>query len=196
MAQKELGIGFVKINFEENSVLKFYQIPNSNKPIKTIEFFNDKKINSISIRNLEEQNKWFSPASIWLDYYDLRLRAIEKKNDWIRVVVNEKDWTTYWVKEDQLAKFLPWEDFLKSVFNVERMDPKSQPIKSEPTINSETINYDGVDCFNVRKVQGDWIEIYSQSWCEDFDDWKTKLNDGWVQWKSGNKLLIKIYTTS
>jgi|GEM_PF-2812445 len=73
--QSELGIGIVSINFDDKTVIDFYESSDLNEKVKTIEFFDDKSINSWNIKDLENHQKWLQPESLWLDYHQFSFRT-------------------------------------------------------------------------------------------------------------------------
>jgi hypothetical protein len=50
-----LGIGIVRIQFEDKTIINFYKNPEDKSYSKQIEFFNDATINSFNIRNLDKE---------------------------------------------------------------------------------------------------------------------------------------------
>jgi hypothetical protein len=194
-AQTEIGSGLIEIHFDDKTVLEFYEKPFSSKPTKKIEFFNDEKINSWNIRNLEKQKKWLNPESLWLDYHSFIFRCVARQKDWYKVIVNNENNKTLWIRKQKFTEFKTWEQFLKSIFGIERL--KKQKIRRRPSENSGEIKYKGKDCFQVRRLKGAWIEIFSADYCdEDYTDSKTPIKSGWIKWRTGNKLLINYFITS
>jgi hypothetical protein len=195
--QVELGVGLVSINFSDTTVLHFYSSPIDKQPTKTIEFFNDKTINSWNIRNLDKQKQWLKPECLWLDYSSFIFRCKSQTDDWYELIVNNENGQTLWLKKSALTKFSGWEEFLKGMFGVSRLPDKKQVIRTSPDDKSEEINYTGKDCFQVKSMKGEWIEIFTADYCDDsYTDSKTKIKSGWIKWKQGNSLLIEYFITS
>ena len=161
--------------------------------LEKLPFYNNPEINSISIRNLENQI-WLKPETMWLDYFSFNFRCIERKNGWFKVIVNNETNDALWIKKSQEINFSSWEDYLIGMFGVSRLMPKSNPISSLPTTESTIIMFNYVDCFEVVSMKGDWIEIRSASYCEIEED--QRINSAWIRWKEGNYLLIEYYITS
>jgi hypothetical protein len=194
--QTELGVGLVAINFNDTTVLHFYAKKTDKQPVKTIEFFDDKTIDSWNIRNLDKQSQWLSPESLWLDYYSFIFRCKSRTNDWYEVIINNDNGKTLWLKKSALTKFSNWEAFLKNMFGVSRLPDKKQAIRASPNEKSKEINYSGSDCFQVRSMKGDWIEIFTTDYCDESDtNSKTKIKSGWIKWRQGNNLLIEYFIT-
>ncbi len=196
LSQTELGIGTVSINFDEKTTLHFYTSPNDKEPKRTVQFFNDTTINSWNIRDLDKQ-KWLAPEVLWLDYSSFVFRCLTVKDNWLKVIVNNLTAETLWLKRSDLTTFENWETYLKGMFGVTRLPDEEQKIRSLPTDNSEEIKYQGQDCFQVKSMKGDWIEIFTAEYCDDsYTDSKTKIKSGWIKWRQGNTLLIDYFITS
>jgi len=83
------------------------------------------------------------------------------------------------------------------MFGVARLPSSTQKIRTEPDEKSQEIEYQGTDCFVVKSMKGDWIEITTPNYCdENFTDSKTPIKSGWIKWRKGNELLISYFTTS
>lgn len=196
-AQTDLEIGVISINFNSKTIIKFYGNPKDNKPARTIEFFNDKSINSWNIKNLEIQRQWLKPEVLWLDYSALNFRCKTKAKGWYEVIVNNQTGKTFWIKNNRLTEFLSWESYLKNMFGIQRISNFKQAIKKSPAKNSSETKYVGKDCFQVKSMKGEWIEIFTPHYCKDgYTDSKTKIQSGWIKWKNGNILLIHYFITS
>jgi hypothetical protein len=197
LAQTDLGFGLVSINFDDKTTLHFYSTPNDKEPKRIIQFFNDQTINSWNIRDVDKQKEWLKPEILWLDYSQFVFRCIIVQENWLKVIVNNENGQTLWLKKDDLKTFRNWEDYLKEMFGVARLPDQRQKVRTLPNDNSEEINYEGQDCFQVKSMKGDWIEIFSADYCdESYTDSKTKIKSGWIKWRQGNRLLIEYFTTS
>jgi hypothetical protein len=191
-SQADLGNGLVSIDFDDKTVLEFFSDTIEGKPEKVVEFFDDSVINSWNIKNLEKQKEWMQPEVLWLDYFAFTFRCINQTDKWLEIIVNNETKTTYWLKRTESTKFKNWEEYLKDMFGVERLSDFPQQIKREPTDNSPEIQYQGTDCFVVKSMKGDWIEITTPDYC----DSKTPIKSGWIKWRKGNELIINYFTTS
>ena len=191
--QVTLGIGIVKIEFDERTVVDFYKKPTDKVYFKRIEFFDDKAINSWNIKNLEKEKTWLKPEVLWLDYSEFNFRCKSINGDWLELIVNNDDGQTYWIKKKMTTKFLTWEQYLKDMFAVSRLDNKNQKIRNSPADNAQEVNYNGTDCFQVKTLKGDWIEIFTGDHCDEYGS-KTQIKSGWIKWRDGDKLLIEYST--
>lgn len=183
----------VSINFDAKTVLNFYETKSDQQPIKTISFFNDPTINSWNIKNINEQQEWLKPEVLWLDYFMLTFRCTATTENWLQVIVNNESGEKYWLNKSELTTYKSWETYLKEMFSVERNSDKSQKIRTSPTDNSSEIAHNEQDCFIVKSMKGDWIEIVKPDYCEGDS---TKAITGWIRWKDGNNLLIDYFITS
>ncbi len=196
LAQTDLGLGLVSIHFDDNTTLHFYTTPNDKEPIETIQFFNDQTINSWNIQDLELK-EWLSPERLMLEDSQFVFRCITVQDNWLKVIVNTENGESLWLKKSDLTKFVNWGDYLVEMFSVARLPDQNQKIRSLPTDISEEINYQGQDCFQVKSMKGDWIEIFTAEYCdESYTNSTTKLKSGWIKWREGNKLLIEYFTKS
>lgn len=191
-AQTSLGIGIISINFDDKPIIYFYQNPNDKKVNKIVEFFNDQSINSLNIKNLGTQKKWLKPETLWLDYSSFNFRCKSKTKNWYQVIVNNESGQTLWIKREKFTKFLTWAVYLKSKFVVERLPNHKQAIRKLPSKDSAKIKYVGEDCFQIRSMKGEWIEVFTSDFCRSgyADNNKTIVKSGWLRWKNGNTLLI------
>lgn len=72
-----------------------------------------------------------------------------------------------------------------------------QKIRTEPDERSQEIEYHGTDCFVVKSMKGEWIEIATPAYCdEDLTGSTTPIKSGWIKWRDGDKLIIEYFTTS
>ena len=192
--QTDLGIGLVSIDFGDKTVLHFYASQADTLPKKTIEFFDDKSINSWNIRDLDKQKRWLKPESLWLDYSSFVFRCKSLTNNWFEVIVNNENGESLWLKKNEFTKYSSWETYLQEMFGVARLPRQIQKIRKQPSDTSEEIKYSGQDCFQVKSMKGDWIEIFTADYCDNVDN-KTKIDSGWIKWRQGNQLLIEYYLT-
>lgn len=189
----QLGIGVVGIKFNDKTKIRFYNEPVETNPVKVIRFFDDKANNCWNIADLEQQEKWLKPEVLWLDYYYFFMRCTERKGNWFKVIVNNESGKSYWIKKDSQRSFSDWKTFLSGMFGVERPPDHPQKIRTAPADDAPEIAYDGDDCFQVKSIQGDWIEISSADYC---DDVQTPIQSGWIKWRNKDQLLITYFLTS
>jgi hypothetical protein len=109
--------------------------------------------------------------------------------------VNNNSGQTYWIKKNKTTIFLTWEEYLKQMFAVDRLADHKQKIRKQPSDTADEIKYEGRDCFQVKSLKGDWIEIFTTDYCDQGQN-KKEIKSGWIKWRRGNELLINYYTTS
>ena len=190
-----LGTGIIKIEFDDKTVVDFYKRPTDKTFTKRIEFFDDKSINSWNIKNLGREQTWLKPEVLWLDYSQFNFRCKSTNGEWLELIVNNDNGQTYWIKKNKTTIFLTWEEYLKQMFAVERLADYKQKIREQPSDMADYIRYEGRDCFKVKSLKGDWIEISTTDNCDNGQS-KSQIKSGWIKWRRGNKLLINYYTTS
>lgn len=190
--QSDLGCGLVSINFDDKTILHFYATKTDNQPVKIVEFFNDD--NNWNIRDLDKQKAWLKPEVLELDHSTFIFRCKSLTDDWLEIIVNNENGKSLWLKKNELTKYSSWETFLQGMFGVARLYDQNQEIKKQPSDSSEEIKYFGGDCFQVKSMNGDWIEIFTADYCdESYTKSKTKIKSGWIKWRQGNKLMIEYY---
>jgi hypothetical protein len=193
-AQVPLGIGIVEVEFDGKTVVDSYKTPTDKTYSKRLEFFDDKSINATNLKNLNEEKNWLKPQSLWIDYYEFHLRCKSSNNGWLEVIVNNENGQTYWLERRGNIKFFTWEEYLKEMFAVGRMPGEAQKIRESPVDNAGEIKYEGIDCFKVRSLRGDWIEIFTSDYCG--ADSKMKIKSGWIKWRNGDRIIIELFSTS
>jgi hypothetical protein len=193
LAQAPLGIGLVDVNFDDKTIIDFYDQPRSSSPTRTIKFFDDKAINSWSIVDLKSVRTWLVPESLWLDYNSFVFRCVSKRPGWLQVVVNNKTGKSYWIKSSPYLKFSTWEEFLKQMFSITRSRKFPQTVHAQPSPSTREVNYRVKDCFEVVEMRGDWIKVKQAGHCEVRD---AGFRTGWIRWRRGQSLLVEYFITS
>jgi hypothetical protein len=196
-AQADLGIGIIAITCDSNAILNLYTSPSDAAPAKSIELYNDISINSVSIRNIDKAKDWLNPEALWLEYSFFFFRCKQNKGDWFEVIANNETRVSFWLKRNEWTTFVSWDSYLKNTFMISRLSSQPQKIRLLPSDNAREIEYSGKDCFQVKSVKGDWIEIFTPAYCEQgYTDSKIKFESGWIKWRSHEKLLIEYFLTS
>ena len=195
-SQTDLGIGIVSINFDSKTGLNFYQNTSDKSPSKTLQFFDDPEIKSWNICDLEQQKDWLQPESLWLDYHSFNFRVVEKNADWYRVIVNNENGKTMWLENSEITDFQNWEEYLKNMFSISRLPQADQKVLKSPISGAPEIPYHGPDCFQVKNMKGEWIEIFTPEHCGEYTDSTPEIKSGWIRWRTGNELIIEYFITS
>lgn len=81
------------------------------------------------------------------------------------------------------------------MFGVGRLADHKQIIRKQPSDTADEIKYEGRDCFQVKSLKGDWIEIFTTDHCDEGQN-RIEIKSGWIKWRRGEELLIDYYTTS
>ena len=193
-AQAPIGIGLVRITLDDKPVIDFYKSPTDDTFSKRITFTNDSITKGRTFKDREEVSRWLRPEVIWLDHYELIFRCKSSNEDWYEVIANNENGHTLWIRKDKTTSFSTWEEFLKSMYTVVRIHYRKQKIRAHPSDKSSELKYEGGDCFRVKSLNGDWIEIYTPTnICR--PDLKTEIKSGWIKWKDGNRMMVDYYTT-
>ena len=188
-AATPLGIGIVKIlDLSEDVRLAFFKSPKGPQT-KEIRFTKSQHGQLI----VAEDPEWLRPETynpndgmIYLFF-----RCIEKRPGWFKVIVNNESGEAHWIQESSRSEYRDWISFLKTIGTISRLREAKEgnPIRREPSSNSEIVNYQGDDCFQVDNSSGDWIEIYvPDDKCGTIDP--GTLNSGWIKWREGDRLLV------
>lgn len=190
--EKIQGIGIAKVDFDSSTVIHFYSSLKDDHPAKTVEFYNDKTVNSWRIKRLEEHRKWLL-ISMNLDYSIFEFQYITEKDGWLEVIVDPETSNTFWIKKSDKIEALTWGEYIKDMFGIGPQENSLQEIKRTPDMTAEKLrDFDG--CYSVKSVKGDWIELFTSDYCEDFfDQSEQKIETGWVKWREGDELLVELY---
>lgn len=194
-AQNEFKSGLAAINFDDKTTLEFYSSPKDKAPLKIVQFFNDTEIDSWNIKELEKHRQWLSPEVLQLDNSVFVFRCLAVQGDWLKLLVHEERGTTLWLKKTEVVGLKTWESYLKSMFGVARLNENPQKIRTSPSSKAAEIKYEGKDCFEVKSIKGEWLEISTATHCEKTDN-TTVVKSGWIQWRKKNKLLIEYFMSS
>ncbi|MBK9333361.1 MAG: hypothetical protein IPM96_13365 [Ignavibacteria bacterium] len=184
MRDSSIGLGFFKPDFVNLSALYFYGNPFSGEPAEEIPpidsmTFSEKDYGSLDISYAPP---WLVPAHMKLDYEILFFRIMFVSNNYIEIEVNEYDDRTLCVKKDA-GEIFYWPEFFLKVHSVEQLNPSEQKIRIKPLTYSDEVIYK----YEIMKpvlIKDEWMMV------ELYDDGYNLTGKGWLQWKSGDKLLI------
>ena len=181
----KLGLGIVAIDntYDEKKIVTIYKDKYLEHKIEDFKLYGQ-------LRNVRPY--YFKP-----DYGLCYFVCLEKNKDYFRVLINDKE--EGFLKDDRDKYFKTWESILINA-GVERLDPKANPLKSKPADNAETIhsgyeiNVDRLEVVDVIEINGEhWIKVnYSKSGKVPCDKGTPDCGQGWVKWKTGDKLLVNI----
>jgi hypothetical protein len=186
-SQEILGVGLIKIQFDDKPVIDFYKKPTDDVFRHRIQFYRDSISKGLRIKDFDEVSHWLKPEVLWLDDFQFNFRCKSVKEGWYEVVVNNENGHTFWIRNDRSTKFISWEEYLRDMITISRTPYYSQKIRTQPDEKSDAIAYEGQDCFQVKSLRENWIEIFTPPTCSAS---QTKVASGWIRWRNGNKLLI------
>lgn len=192
-AQADLGIGIAIIKLTGKTTLKLYTDPYDREPKQTLEFFSDENTESLDLKDFESHEKWLKPEGFTMEDNQLIFRCKSEERFWIEIIVNNETGESLWLKKSKAIDLNTWDGFLKEAFMISRND-YLQEIRTQPNDEAKEIPFEGDECFQVKTVRGDWIQIFTAPHCDDVGE--GSLKSGWIKWKEGNKLLIDYFLTS
>ena len=181
----KLGLGIVAISdtYDNTKIVTVYKDKNLKTKIEDFKLYGDSK------------RVW--PYYYKPDYGLCYFVCLEKNKDYFKVLINDKE--EGFLKNDKESFFKTWESLLINS-TVERLDIKSNPLKLKPSDNQETINLgyeikvDRLEVVDVIEINGEhWINVnFSKSGQIPVDKTTPDSKSGWIKWKFGDRLLVKI----
>jgi len=191
--QIAIGTGIVWIEFDGSTTVDFYKAQNDEVYNRRILIYEDSDDEVLTLKDYHKRKNWLQPEVMQVDAYHLNFRCKSQTEKWFEVVVNNEKGSTMWLKRSEQTKFQSWKEYLISMFGIARLNAKIQGIYEAPDEGAKKIETQGKDCFQVRDMKGDWIEIYSSDECNSED--RTEIKSAWIKWKEGEKILISYNTT-
>ncbi|MFT7270285.1 MAG: hypothetical protein ACI905_002513 [Roseivirga sp.] len=127
------------------------------------------------------------------DYSIFKIKCQEKDLGYFRVVVNEETGMTKRLLVSPKLKLQTWEEYVLDVFAIEfdvSEIPMLDKIQGSPKSELPTINH----LIVPKEIKGEWMRVI---WTDpEYPQKNIMKNSGWIKWKSGNKILVKIYHLS
>ncbi|MCB2211836.1 hypothetical protein KQI52_06970 [bacterium] len=123
------------------------------------------------------------------DYGLLHLTALDKAGDWIEVESNQYTGHRLWMKDGHGGTYFDWPGYLLQSFSIGWEDDPL--VYAEPGTQAEQfelLSNDETAPARIVEVNGDWIRMY-RAWGEVSPD----TEYGWLPWREGNRLTIRIY---
>ena len=186
----QLGLGIVNVTFDTSTRVQFYTDTTLLEPINEIQFFKSNETAQVNYKFKTADESWFQPEAFWINYDFFFFRCLEITPNYYKVLVNNESGLTYWIQRDSFLTYQSWEDFLSSVLAIGRSNAEQQ-IKTSNKKNGKSISFKGEDCFHVKQVKGDWLEITTIGVCTDEELTSGTLESGWIRWRNGTQLLVK-----
>ncbi|MDQ1557115.1 MAG: hypothetical protein QOD32_175 [Pyrinomonadaceae bacterium] len=186
-----LGLAVVKVDV--TTVVPLFAKPDSSgQPVQVIRFYHDPATNSLSYRvEGKETDSRIRPKHSKVDYDIFELSVLNRRGEWLEVVVNEDTGRTLWLQENQTVKFKDWLTVMRGSFAVESKEPKVNLLRASPADDAKEVKLTGRGCFKVEQMRGNWIEVVQQDHCEKFEGKPAK---GWLKWRDeAGCNLVSIY---
>ncbi|QLE01284.1 hypothetical protein HX109_06775 [Galbibacter sp. BG1] len=179
-----------------SDTLNYYENPivitdSENKEIARIEFTKNDIVTTFYGKDYS-RNDTLNPLNPWLlvlnpEYFRLSFECIDMTSDHYVIKLNDNE-LGYIELENRDFKKESIEDFVKgwTVFRFD-FDRSRNALREEPKENGIIIPNPNADKFKiwtggVLEMKGDWLKIKT-----------VKDEVGWVKWKDGHKVLIRMY---
>lgn len=180
------GLGMAKPHLSHGKLIYFYHL----NPIG-MQPYQIRPVDSILIHKTASHFEisyappWFFPEVMKLDYDLLLFRTITVSKYWMEIVVNKQTGITYWISRDD-AEFIDWANFLLDVFDVELIDPETNPLRLKP-LNHAGIVATTPERFSLKPlaINGDWMMVPTLGLADRIVPY------GWIRWRKDDVLRIK-----
>ncbi|GAB2975957.1 hypothetical protein GCM10027049_08340 [Mucilaginibacter puniceus] len=137
--------------------------------------------------NLRKNIVFVYPYAKDIDAHLLAFDCIGVKDGFYKVVINEKTQETKYIKmSDKAFVFVSWGNYIVKNICCVGFQPIINPLRVNPSTNSEHIPYTKDEFYLPVKTQGNWLQV---RWGEE-----KKWNYGWIQWKRDNYLVLELFT--
>jgi hypothetical protein len=123
------------------------------------------------------------------DYFVLIFDCIKTTDHYYQVTINQKTKENGFIKKsDNKFIFETFEqyinDWASTAFDFDR---SKNPLRTEPSDNSRIVLNENLDKYKIWRVEkielkGEWLKVKTLD-----------KEEGWIRWKSGNKIIIKLY---
>ncbi len=180
---KTMGIGFFQPNFYEHSVMYFYGGVNLEKsidehsPVDSLVFLQTE----LGFQS-QYAPPWLFPTHMKLDYGILMFKVVGIGDEFIKIETNQQTGQYHYLNKHQ-GRFIPWPEFLLSVFSVEPLHKNTQQIHIKPLSQSSTVSV-SYEFLEPLMVEGEWMYVKL------VDGNLREQGKGWIRWKDGAQLLI------
>ncbi len=181
--QHSMGLGMVKPDFYENSVLYFYNNPSTSKPIPE-QVASDSLVfkRSETGVTISYAPPWFAPSHSKMGYGVLFMRAVSISSEFAEIVVNEFTGQTAYISR-HACQLQFWPDFLLSCNSVEPLSRGDNLVRVKPLAHASLVATSYAFLKPIR-VSGQWMYVELLS-----DDFKPR-GLGWIKWRGNGNLTI------
>ena len=180
-----MGQGFFSPNFTENNKLYFYSPSGPDawnglgEVIDSVVFIKTQH----GQYDIQYAPPYFFPEILKLDYDWLMIKVLTSGKHMLEVEINQQ--TGQSVLIDKFSgDLIYWPEFILNINSVEILKEVPQKIRIKPLDNASEIVTAYVFLQPIA-VRGDWLKVNLTD--SDF----SSLDQGWIKWKSGDKLIIR-----
>jgi hypothetical protein len=192
---KLAGKGLVTIEIYKNSIIKFYKNALDTDTYKQIKIVQDQKIKELNVDN-PSVFEWFLPEQFAPEINNVTFVFTDTLNGRISVISNSSKSEELWIDKSSNTRILTWEEYLVGAFSVSRNDTVINKLHSNPSDGSSVIFYNQIDCFKVKQMKNNWIEIYTPDFCESLSNNKAKVSSAWIRWRRDGRIIITYFSKS
>jgi|GEM_PF-4360632 len=186
-------LGLAVVNVHLTTVVPMYPKPDaSGQPVQVIRFYDDPATNSLAYRvEGGGADAQIRPKHSKVDYHIFELSVLDRRGEWLEVVVNEDTGKTLWLQENQNVEFRDWLAEMQESFAVEAYKPKVNPLRVKPAEDAKEVKMSGRGCFKAVQMRGNWIKVVQQEHCEEL---RATPATGWIKWRDdAGCMLVAIY---
>ncbi|WP_339903281.1 hypothetical protein [uncultured Cyclobacterium sp.] len=180
-----MGQGFFSPNFAENNKLYFYSPSDPRawngvgEAIDSLVFYKNRN----GQYDIQYAPPYFFPEIVKMDYEWLMIKVIISGKYTLEVEINQE--TGQSVLVDKFSgNLIYWPEFILNTNSVEIMEAFPQKVLIKPLENA-AVNSISYVFLQPIAVQGDWLKVNLT------DKEFFNLGQGWIKWKSNDKLIIR-----
>jgi hypothetical protein len=168
------GVGIAQVHPKPDGVLPFYappapgEMPGDRPPIDVVRFSA-----GVPAVDIAEAPPWLVPDHLKMDYEIFYLRAVTLTRDWLEVIGNSTTGETVWIARAD-ASFVPWPEFLIGVHSVEAFEGRTIEVRARP-LDDSPLRRATAGPLTALAARGEWLEV----------------EDGWLRWRRGDRLLLR-----
>lgn len=180
ISEPPIGEGLLKINMFQDTILHMIPIFSADgEVLDTVVYHYDSVTVKKTVRNFI---RYFYPE-YGLVYFDVD--SVDEVYG--RYYIGRKK---YYVMRNSTTSFFSWSDFLQTVL----IEPYNyQELLAEPKHNTRIsfCKKRETPVFSCDSVIDDWIHVETDTVC--ISSQASFFRQGWIQWKIGDSLVVKIY---
>jgi hypothetical protein len=186
----KLGLGVVAVQdtYNESKIVAIYKDKSLSARIEDFKLYSIYGNSNPSI---------VSPFYYKPDYGVCYFICLEKNRGFYKILINDKE--IGFLANNSDNQFQAWESLLVNK-TVARVDVNANPLKEKPTENGIIIDLgsnqivDRLEVIEVVEIKDEhWIKVYySKSGQTDCKKGTSDCGEGWIKWRSGEKLLIDL----